>query len=275
MKRTDLILLCTCLTFSLNVLAEEKEEDKTITYKLGGKEYSVKESENPELAKFMDKIEEIATKSKALEKGKPLEEEAKAAPITVKKEAEKPKLGATAQSAEDLYNKGDYETAYDHYKELSAQGDADASQKLALMHAAGQGVDQDEAAAHAWFMRSAEQGNDESKQLLKNYKLSESEQQRSKSFYNEVSKEIDEEDVSAKSATRYRELENSAQIARYKPGTVGKSNPDKLKVKKYSREDRLVKKHTATVKKYDTPATVSYGTDRVELKKIKKEESAN
>ncbi|MCG8325151.1 MAG: hypothetical protein MI673_06510 [Thiotrichales bacterium] len=261
------------LLFSPAVFAEDKEEDKTITYKLGGKEYTVKESENPELAKFMDKIEEIAKQSGAAEEGEPLEAEAQAEleqkPAPVASEPEKPKLNATAQSAEDLYNKGDFENAYAHYKELSANGDDEASLMLAVMHSKGQGVEADEAAAHAWFTRSAEQGNSSAEEFVKNSRLSSNEKDESLKYYNEISKEFDEPEKAGSAQDTYTQIQRSSGATR-QPARIARTDQNKLKVKTYKRKPAGSYDGT-TARTYSSAPVKSYGHERFELEKQYKE----
>lgn len=250
------LLLCISLCFA-------EEEEKTITYKINGKEVTVKESENPALAKFVNKIKEAAEKQKAKEEG--TEEKSEAKPEPVKAEPAKPALNATPQTAENLYNQGDFKSAYDHYKELAAKGDADASLMLAVMHSKGQGVDADEAAAQAWFTRSAEQGNSSAKEFLKNSRLTDAEKEKSLGYYNDIAKEFDEPEKAETAQDRYIEVQKSS-YSTSQPGTVDRTDQDSLTVKTYKRKPTGTYSGTSA-KSYENAPVKSYGHDRFVLKK--------
>jgi hypothetical protein len=55
---------------------------------------------------------------------------------------------------------GDYSTAFSEWKPLAEQGDGDAQNNLALMHANGQGVIPDNVYAHMWSNIGAANGNE-------------------------------------------------------------------------------------------------------------------
>jgi TPR repeat protein len=69
---------------------------------------------------------------------------------------------ATAGPLEDgqaAYQKGDYSTALQNFRQLADQGNAFAQADLGWMYAQGQGVAQDCAQAVAWWRKAADQGN--------------------------------------------------------------------------------------------------------------------
>lgn len=57
------------------------------------------------------------------------------------------------------YDKGDYAKAYEEFKNLAEQGNADAQYKLGVMCATGQGVPQDRAEAVKWYRMAAGWGD--------------------------------------------------------------------------------------------------------------------
>jgi len=256
MKYISLLSLLLCIPTGF-----AEEEEKTITYKINGEEVTVKESENPELAKFVNQVKAAAEKRKAEEEAKSETPE----PVPVKAEPVKPALNATPQTAENLYNQGDFKSAYDHYKELAAKGDADASLMLAVMHSKGQGVDTDEAAAHAWFTRSAEQGNNSAKEFIKNSRLTGTEKEKSLGYYNDIAKEFDEPEKAESAGDRYIEVQKSS-YSTSQPGTVDRTDQSSLKVKTYKRKPADTYSGTP-VKSYDKAPAKSYGHDRFVLKK--------
>ena len=67
---------------------------------------------------------------------------------------------------------GDYATARQLLQPLAEQGNAEAQYRVASMHALGQGVPEDQAAAAAWYTRAAEQGHHEAALTLGNMYLS-------------------------------------------------------------------------------------------------------
>ena len=56
------------------------------------------------------------------------------------------------------YKKEDYQTAFNEWKPLAEQGDADAQTNLGVMYDNGQGVSQDYKQAVKWYRQAAEQG---------------------------------------------------------------------------------------------------------------------
>ena len=66
----------------------------------------------------------------------------------------------------DAYNKGDYKTAFNEWKSLAEQGDADAQDKLGLMYENGRGTLKDYKESFKWYHKAAEQGNPSAQQYL-------------------------------------------------------------------------------------------------------------
>ena len=56
------------------------------------------------------------------------------------------------------YKAGDYKTAFNEFKPLAEQGDADVQFILGVMYKNGQGVLQDDKEAVKWYTKAAEQG---------------------------------------------------------------------------------------------------------------------
>jgi hypothetical protein len=66
---------------------------------------------------------------------------------------------ADMQSADAAYAAGRYETAFQQYQPLAAQGDAKAQGRLGWLYEYGKGTPKNEAQAVAWYRKSAEQGD--------------------------------------------------------------------------------------------------------------------
>jgi uncharacterized protein len=62
------------------------------------------------------------------------------------------------EDAVEAHSRGDYQKALRLIRPLANDGDAVAQFNLGLMYTAGQGVQQDNAAAALWFRKAAEQG---------------------------------------------------------------------------------------------------------------------
>jgi len=59
----------------------------------------------------------------------------------------------------DAAKRGDHETALTEWLPLAAQGDIDAQFALGFLYNTGQGVPQDYAQAHEWYLKAAAQGH--------------------------------------------------------------------------------------------------------------------
>src|SRR5258708_5317015 len=70
-----------------------------------------------------------------------------------------PVAAGTFEDAVDAHARGDYAKALRLIRPLANDGDASAQFNLGLTYMAGQGVQQDDAAAVLWFRKAAEQGN--------------------------------------------------------------------------------------------------------------------
>jgi hypothetical protein len=68
-------------------------------------------------------------------------------------------------SAQQAYAKGDYEKAFNDYRDLAQLGQPTAQYNLAIMYARGQGVRQSELNAYAWASLAADGGYPNGKQL--------------------------------------------------------------------------------------------------------------
>jgi uncharacterized protein len=67
--------------------------------------------------------------------------------------------GVDLNTAQDAYNRKDYEAAFKEFQTLAEQGDALAMSSLGVLYDNGQGVARDYDKAIDWYRRSAEQGN--------------------------------------------------------------------------------------------------------------------
>jgi len=70
----------------------------------------------------------------------------------------------TAQAADyvaglDAYNRGDYATAIQIFRQLADQGNVEAQSTLGAIYQIGEGVIQDYAEAMRWYRKAAEQGD--------------------------------------------------------------------------------------------------------------------
>ena len=65
----------------------------------------------------------------------------------------------TFENASAAYRRGDYAVAFESFRDLAAQGHADAQALVGHMYAEGRGVPQDDTEAVRWYRQAAEQGN--------------------------------------------------------------------------------------------------------------------
>jgi TPR repeat protein len=70
-----------------------------------------------------------------------------------------PAAAGPLQDGFAAYSRADYVTALRLWRPLAEQGNADAQYNLGLMYARGQGVPQDLAEAHKWYLLAAAQGD--------------------------------------------------------------------------------------------------------------------
>ena len=100
---------------------------------------------------------------------------------------------ASPEVAAKAYREKDFETAKKHYEALAAEGDAEASLILGVMHQSGQGVEADDAAAYAWFGRAAEQGSSAATEIVRgmndNDELSEQEYVRARETFQAINQD--------------------------------------------------------------------------------------
>ncbi len=59
----------------------------------------------------------------------------------------------------EAYDKGDYATAFEEWRPLAEQGDANAQYNLGVMYNHARGVPQDYEKAFHWYSKAAEQGH--------------------------------------------------------------------------------------------------------------------
>jgi len=70
-----------------------------------------------------------------------------------------PALAGPLEDANALYAKGDFSAAYELYRPLAEQGNANAQYNLGVMYERGRGVAKDQATAVDWYRKAADQGN--------------------------------------------------------------------------------------------------------------------
>jgi uncharacterized protein len=69
-------------------------------------------------------------------------------------------MAGPLEDAHTAYGKGDYKTAFQIFRPLAEQGNAEAQIGVGLMYRDGEGVPQDYAQAVVWFLKVANQGNE-------------------------------------------------------------------------------------------------------------------
>ena len=95
------------------------------------------------------------------------EEQQTTAPVEPTMSAGQPEMiQGSRTTADDAYARGDYETAFEQYKALAEAGDSDASLMLGTMYEQGKGTDADKAAAHSWYKKSSEGGDERGEELM-------------------------------------------------------------------------------------------------------------
>ena len=122
----------------------------------------------------------------------------------------------SASTAEDAYNRGDYETAMQHYKALAAEGDGRASLMIGIMHQQGQGVEKDKGSAYAWYGRASEQGDGAAGEIVRgmndNDELSKKEYDAAAEKYRELSRELDGEEAAQRADSRFDEIKGDTNV---------------------------------------------------------------
>lgn len=68
-------------------------------------------------------------------------------------------LAVDLNSAQDAYNRGDYDTAFKEFKSMAEAGNPLAQSSTGVMYDMGLGTGKDFAKAIEWYRKSAEQGN--------------------------------------------------------------------------------------------------------------------
>ena len=66
----------------------------------------------------------------------------------------------------DAYKKGDYKTAFNEWKPLAEQAEAEAQYNLGVMYTNGRGVLKDDKQAVKWYRKAAEQGESDAQYNL-------------------------------------------------------------------------------------------------------------
>lgn len=176
MKKTFFLFL---LLFAPTVPAEE-EESPGLTGEQAGKFQAAEEKyqDNPYMMRLIKQIKEGV-----IEKNK--EQQVDAPPP-------KPKFEASSDTADHAYHYEDYETAFQHYKVLAEEGDAEAAMMLGVLYQSGKGTEQDNAAAHAWYRKAQERGMTGSRALLEQMEdtdITPEEREQAEEYYEKISEE--------------------------------------------------------------------------------------
>jgi len=170
---------------SSNLVAEEGKKPEFTEEQLNQlKATEEKYKDNPGMMKLIRKVKEQSGLT---------EETAETEAPPPSPPPEEPALQGDRSIAEAAYKNRDYATAIEHYQALAAEGDAEASLKLGTMYELGKGTDKDPAAAHAWYKKAADEGDDRGKMFLKsierNTAMSEEDLAKAEENYKEISKE--------------------------------------------------------------------------------------
>jgi hypothetical protein len=81
--------------------------------------------------------------------------------LTTVESAEQSKYQYQQQQADQVYETGDYKTAYKKYRTLAKKGDSFSQYRVSYMHLEGQGTTEDTVEAFAWAALSAQNGQKE------------------------------------------------------------------------------------------------------------------
>lgn len=140
------------ITYSL---AAEEEKPREFSQEELQERFTTAEErykDNPQMLRVIEQLKEgITAKYKQQETPPPPAE---------------PAFDASKDTAGNAYKNADYETAFKHYKALAEQGDPEAAMMLGVMYQGGLGTEKDNAAAHAWYKKSSEEGMSGSGALL-------------------------------------------------------------------------------------------------------------
>lgn len=270
-------------TFSYAQDAQEsEEEDPTFTIRHGGESYEVKGSENAALKKLYDQIKEKTGAGKAKQGNGDASslEQTDAANPTQTQAVSEPKFEGSKSTAEEAYESGDYETAYEHYKALSDEGDAEASKVLAVMHSEGKGVEKDANTTIAYFARAAEQGDEDAQQLMDKTYFTEKQRMGIDESFKSITEGTGEaKESNIHDATAQDARQHSSQYGGISPSNIvgfyesankqpafGNNSYTPEKTQYYGR---------APAKTFSFTLARSYDSQHLQLKKQFKEESVN
>jgi TPR repeat protein len=118
--------------------------------------------------------------------------------------------GGNKTAAAAAYKRKDYQAALQHYKALAAEGDTEAAVMLGIMHEKGEGVDEDPAAAYAWYGRAADQGDPLAREIVRDMNdkdhIKDSDLDAAGKKYEEIARELDGPAAAEHAGERFQEL---------------------------------------------------------------------
>ena len=124
--------------------------------------------------------------------------------------------GGNKKAAESAYKRKDYKAALEQYKALAADGDTEAQVMLGIMHEKGQGVDQDKAAAYAYYGHAAEQGDPVAREIVRDMNdkdnISDDELDKAGKKYGEISQELGEPGATQNTDEKFREIKEETNV---------------------------------------------------------------
>jgi len=124
--------------------------------------------------------------------------------------------GGNKKAAASAYKRKDYKAALEQYKALAADGDTEAQVMLGIMHEKGQGVDQDKAAAYAYYGHAAEQGDPTAREIVRDMNdkdnISNDELDQAGKKYGEISQELGEPGEAQNSGEKFRQIREETNV---------------------------------------------------------------
>jgi TPR repeat protein len=124
--------------------------------------------------------------------------------------------GGNKSAAAAAYKRKDYQAALQHYKALAAEGDTEAAVMLGIMHEKGEGVDEDPAAAYAWYGRAADQGDPVAREIVRDMndkdQIKDSDLDAAGQKYEEIARELDEPASAEHAGERFEALRKETGV---------------------------------------------------------------